>query len=176
MDSPRVLTDALNRVQSAVHNAVRDLTSDELAWRPDPDANSIGWITWHLARIQDAQIAPLARRAEVWHDGDWLTRFEVPFGPDATGFGQTAHEVAQLRTTEQLLVGYYDAVHAQTMRFFSTVTPNELDQVVDEAWDPPVTLGVRLVSIIADDLQHAGQANYVRGLVDRLVATPVSEI
>jgi hypothetical protein len=39
--------------------------------------------------------------------------------------------------------------------------------VVDEAWDPPVTLGVRLVSVIDDCAQHAGQAAFVRGIVLR---------
>jgi hypothetical protein len=38
--------------------------------------------------------------------------------------------------------------------------------VVDASWDPPVTLGVRLVSVISDDLQHAGQAAYLRGMIE----------
>ena len=41
----------------------------------------------------------------------------------------------------------------------------DLDRVVDLNWDPPVTLGVRLVSVINDDLQHGGQAAYVRGML-----------
>jgi hypothetical protein len=44
------------------------------------------------------------------------------------------------------------------------VTPADLDRVVDKRWDPPVTLGVRLVSVVDDDAQHVGQAAYVRGL------------
>ncbi len=67
---------------------------------------------------------------------------------------------------EQLL-GYYDAVHDQTVRFVRGLTVGDLDRVVDERWDPPVTLGVRLVSVLADDLQHAGQAAFVRGVLER---------
>ncbi len=45
------------------------------------------------------------------------------------------------------------------------MTPEDLDRVVDKRWNPPVTLGVRLVSILNDDVQHVGQAAYVRGLL-----------
>jgi hypothetical protein len=41
----------------------------------------------------------------------------------------------------------------------------ELDRVVDRRWDPPVTMGVRLISIADDCLQHVGQASYLRGLL-----------
>ena len=56
-------------------------------------------------------------------------------------------------------------MHEATVAYLATVTPEDLDRIVDERWDPPVTLGVRLVSVVSDDLQHAGQAAYVRGLV-----------
>ena len=56
---------------------------------------------------------------------------------------------------------------ARTRSFLGSLTADDLDRVVDEAWDPPVTLGVRLVSIADDDIQHAGQAAYVRGLLAR---------
>ena len=44
-------------------------------------------------------------------------------------------------------------------------TEADLERVVDTSWDPPVTLGVRLISVISDDLQHAGQAAYAAGLL-----------
>jgi hypothetical protein len=58
-------------------------------------------------------------------------------------------------------------VHATTQAFVATLTGADLDRVVDSAWDPPVTLGVRLVSVVADDLQHVGQAAYIRGILQR---------
>jgi hypothetical protein len=66
-----------------------------------------------------------------------------------------------------LLTGYYDAVYEQTIRLVSGITDADLPRVVDEAWDPPVTLGVRLVSVISDCLQHAGQAAFIRGILLR---------
>ena len=65
----------------------------------------------------------------------------------------------------QLLLDYAGAVHERTTQFLRSLTDEDLDLVVDRRWDPPVTLGVRLVSVLADDLQHAGQAAYVRGLL-----------
>ena len=56
-------------------------------------------------------------------------------------------------------------MHARTVAHLAGLSEADLDRVVDERWDPPVTLGVRLVSVISDDLQHAGQAAYLRGLV-----------
>ena len=58
-------------------------------------------------------------------------------------------------------------MHAQTIALVSGVTDADLSRVVDEAWDPPVTLGVRLVSVISDGLQHAGQAAFIRGILRR---------
>ncbi len=56
-------------------------------------------------------------------------------------------------------------MHARTAEFVAGLSAADLDRVVDESWDPPVTLGVRLVSVVDDDAQHAGQAAYVRGLL-----------
>ena len=66
-----------------------------------------------------------------------------------------------------LLLGYHDAVHEQTIRYVERLTDADLSRIVDESWDPPVSLDVRLVSVISDDLQHAGQAAFVRGVAER---------
>ena len=55
----------------------------------------------------------------------------------------------------------------QAVRYAQRLTDADLGRIVDERWDPPVTLGVRLISVISDGLQHAGQAAYVRGLAER---------
>jgi hypothetical protein len=65
------------------------------------------------------------------------------------------------------LLEYLDAVHAETEAMLRDLSPADLDRVVDRNWDPPVTLGVRLISIVDDCVQHVGQAAYVRGLQGR---------
>jgi hypothetical protein len=165
MTSAELLTDAFGRVQETVHEAVGGLSDGQLAVRLDDDANSIAWLCWHLTRVQDDHVADAFGVEQVWPR--FMERFGLPFGPGATGYGQSSGQVALVRVSGDLLTSYQDAVHAQTVALVSGITDPDLSQVVDERWDPPVTLGVRLVSVISDCLQHAGQAAFVRGILLR---------
>ena len=166
MHSRDLLLYAYEQIQEHLRPAVEGLSPEQLAYRPSPDANSIAWLAWHLARIQDSHIAEVAGTEQVWTAEGWADRFDLPFAPSATGYGFTSEQVAQVRVESAgLLLAYAAAVHARTAGFLRGLTDNDLDRVVDENWDPPVTLGVRLISILDDAVQHAGQAAYVRGLV-----------
>jgi len=168
MDTSALLIESFGRIRGTVHRAVADLDAEQLAFRPDPDANSIAWLVWHLTRIQDDHVADVAGIEQVWTAQHWAERFALPLPVSDTGYGHRSADVAAVRVpSPDLLVGYHDAVHQQTERFLSDLTEGDLNRIVDESWDPPVSLGVRLVSVIADDLQHVGQAAYVRGLTDR---------
>ena len=164
MTSAELLADAFGRVQETVHEAVQGLTSSQLAERLGPDANSIAWLLWHLARVQDDHVSDAFGVPQVWTE--YGKRFELPLEPYDTGYGHSSRQVAVVMVPSgDLLTGYHDAVHEQTIRLVSGVTDADLTRVVDEAWDPPVTLGVRLVSVISDCLQHAGQAVFIRGIL-----------
>jgi uncharacterized damage-inducible protein DinB len=168
MTSAELLVDAFGRVRDTVHAAVRGLTPEQLAFRVDGEANSIAWLVWHLTRIQDDHIAGVAQTEQVWTSGGWVDRFGLPFEPMAHGYGHGSADVAAVQVeSADLLTGYYDAVHEQTIRYVAGLTDADLPRVVDERWDPPVTLAVRLVSVISDDLQHAGQAAFIRGIAER---------
>jgi uncharacterized damage-inducible protein DinB len=163
-----LLVDAYGRIGDIVHDAVEGLDADDLAHRPDPEANSIGWLVWHLARVQDAQVADVAGAEQTWTAGGWADRFALPFADSATGYGQSSEDVDALAgTTAELLLGYLDAVQSASLAYLAGLDESELDRVVDEGWTPPVTLAARLVSVLSDDLQHAGQASYLAGLVAR---------
>lgn len=160
-----VLIEAFDRLPGLVHSAVDRLTPEQLRWAPAPGANSVGWLVWHLARVQDHHVAELLGKDQIWVSGDWAEHFGLDADPDDIGYGHSPAQVAAVRPDGfQALIDYYDAVHARTRDLLRTVTPEELDRVVDERWDPPVTLGVRLISVVNDDVQHVGQAAYVRGL------------
>ncbi|MFF5262085.1 DUF664 domain-containing protein [Actinomadura viridis] len=164
--SAELLTDAFDRVRGVVHRAVDGLSADDLAHRIGGDANSIAWLVWHLTRIQDDHVADVAGVPQVWTSGGWVERFGLPLDPSDTGYGHDDDQVAAVRVgSGELLTGYHDAVYQRTVDFVATLADGDLGRVVDTAWDPPVTLGVRLVSVISDDLQHAGQANFIRGLL-----------
>jgi uncharacterized damage-inducible protein DinB len=168
MTSADLLVDAFARIRDSVHAAVADLTPEQLAYRVDSDANSIAWLVWHLTRIQDDHVAGVAQAEQVWTSGGWVERFGLPFSRLAHGYGHSSADVAAVRVeSAELLTGYHDAVHEQTIRFVAGLTDADLPRVVDEHWVPPVTLAVRLVSVISDDLEHAGQAAFIRGIVER---------
>jgi uncharacterized damage-inducible protein DinB len=145
---------------------VRNLTPEQLTWAPAEGANTIGWLVWHLARIQDGHVSELLGEEQVYLSGDWARRFGVKADPSDTGYGHSATEVAAVRPESwHALVDYYTAVHERTVAFVEGLSEDDFDQIIDERWDPPVTVGVRLVSVLGDDTQHAGQAAYVRGLL-----------
>ena len=166
--SAELLVDAFARVREVVHRVVDGLTPEQLAFRVDPGANSIAWLVWHLTRIQDDHVADAAQAEQVWTSQGWVERFGLPLDPLATGYGHRAADVAAVRVASgELLVGYHDAVHQRTTRYVEGLGDADLARIVDRSWDPPVSLGVRLVSVVADDLQHAGQAAFVRGVAQR---------
>jgi hypothetical protein len=168
MTGSDVLTDAFDRISELVHAGVRGLSADQLAYRADPDANSIGWLVWHLTRIQDDHVAAVRGAEQAWIEGGWVERFGLPFDADATGYGHSSDEVGAVRVgSDELLLGYFDAVHSQTVSYVRQLTAADLARVVDDRWDPPVTLSARLVSVISDDIQHAGQSAFIRGIVER---------
>ena len=163
-----VLTDSFERVREAVHEAVDNLGPDEILFRVDDETNSIGWLVWHLTRIEDDHVAAVAGREQDWVAGGWAERFGLPYEQQAHGYGHSAADVAAFGVgSAELLTGYHDAVHARTIDYVGGLSDADLGRIVDPRWDPPVTLGVRLVSVIADGLQHAGQAALIRGIVER---------
>ncbi|MEV6342474.1 DinB family protein [Actinoplanes sp. NPDC051851] len=166
MDAKDILIDAYGRLPELVADAVRDLTPEQLLWAPKPGANTIGWLVWHLARVQDAQIAGITGGEQVYLTGDWAGRFGRKPDPADHGYGHSPADVAAVvPESREALIEYYHAVHAKTLEYLAGITEDELDRVVDRNWDPPVTAGVRLVSIYDDDAQHAAQAAYLRGLL-----------
>ena len=167
MGSTELLMDAFERVRDGVYPAANGLTREELAFRPDAESNSIAWLIWHLTRIQDDHVAHLAGAGQRWLEGGWVDRFALPLDPTDTGYGHDSGQVGLVEVDAAVLLDYYEDVHGTTLAYLGTLDEVALERVVDTSWDPPVTVRIRLVSAIADDLQHVGQAAYVRGIAHR---------
>jgi hypothetical protein len=165
VDTTELLIETFDRLPQLVRSAVAGLTAEQLRWSPAPGTNSVGWLVWHLTRIQDDHIADVLGEEQLWVTGDWAGHVGLDRDPANTGYGHTPEEVAAVRPrSAKALVDYYQAVADRTRGMLVGLTEADLDRIVDRSWDPPVTLGVRLISVAADDLQHVGQAAYVRGL------------
>ena len=163
-----MLAESFGRIPGLARRAVRGLDPDQLVARPAPDANPIAWLVWHLARVQDSHVAEVIPADQLWVTGDWAAGVGLEPDPGNTGYGHSSADVASVRPRDgDALLAYLDAVAERTATFLADLGSGDLDRVVDRAWDPPVTLGVRLVSVVDDCLQHAGQAAYVRGLIER---------
>jgi uncharacterized damage-inducible protein DinB len=163
--SAELLADAFGRINEGSAMVVDALSPADLSKRVAPGANTIGWLVWHLMRVQDNHVADAAGADEVWVSAGWHKRFGLPFSEKATGYGHSRDDVDTVHVQAELLVGYAQAVTDVTLRYVEGLSDADLDRVVDERWDPPVTLGVRLVSVVNDDQQHVGQAAFVRGLL-----------
>jgi len=166
VDVASLLVELYGRIPPLAHSAVEGVEMDRLTEPPAPGTNTIAWLVWHLARVQDHHVAELLGSEQRWVDGDWAGRFGKDPDPSDTGYGHTAEQAAAVRPqSADALLEYLGAVHARTLAMLEGLVADDLDRIVDRRWDPPVTLGVRLVSIADDCLQHAGQAAYVRGLL-----------
>jgi uncharacterized damage-inducible protein DinB len=166
VDVNELLLEIYGRIPPLAREAVEGLDAEQLTARPGTGANSIAWLVWHLTRVQDDHVAELLGEDQLWTGGTFAARVGLAPDPHNTGYGHTVDEVATVRPADgAALLDYLDAVDARTRALLGRVTHEELDRIVDRRWDPPVTMGVRLVSIADDCLQHVGQAAYARGLL-----------
>lgn len=164
----QILRDAYTRIHEHLPELIGDLDPQALLWRPDPDANSIAWLAWHLMRVQDDHLAGVGAVEQAWTSEGFADRFALPYARGSIGYGHTSAQVGAFAVTDAaLLLGYHDAVHDLTLRVLEAMSEPDYDRIVDERWDPPVTAAVRLVSVIGDTQAHLGQIGYVRGLAER---------
>ena len=167
MEPKDLVVDALGRVQETLQRVLDGLTMEQLLHRPSNDTNSIAWLAWHLTRVQDHHMSDLAGRPQAWVSEGWHAKFNMPPEPLNTGTGHTPEQVAALRPPDgETLLAYYDAVYERSKAYLETVTPADLDVVLNEPqYQPMPTVGVRLVSVVNDATQHSGQAAYLKGLI-----------
>ncbi len=167
MDCNDLIVDGLNRVEEDFRQTLLGLSAEQLAFRPAEHANSIAWLAWHLSRVEDDHVSEIAGRPQAWIEERWHERFGKPADPSDTGFGYSAEQVAAVSPEgAEVLVAYYAVVHNRSLAHLAAASCADMDRVIDTRWDPPVTVGVRLVSVVNDATQHVGQMAYLRGLIE----------
>jgi hypothetical protein len=167
MEWNNLLEDGYNRLPGFLENVLRGLSREDLNWQPRKDCNSIGWLVWHLTRQQDAQIAALKGGEQLWIKDGWHAKFNRTADPEDSGFGHTAEQVAAFKSPDpNTLLDYLKVVVERSKQYFLSLSKDDLDRELEEPWFQPLpTVGVRLISILDDSVLHAGQAAYVRGLL-----------
>jgi hypothetical protein len=166
--SAQILLDGIDRVRQTSRNAGKDLHSDVLEARVDAESNTIAWLLWHIGRGHDRQVSSMMGDDDVWVSAGWSTKFNLDLPDESSGYGHSADDVAKVKgVSADDLLGYIDAVCDRSATFVAGLSDSDLDRVVDERFTPPVTVAVRMLSVISDDLQHAGQAAFIRGVLER---------
>jgi hypothetical protein len=161
-----MMVDGYGRISEILGRVLDGLNEADLNWQPRPDCNSIGWLCWHLTRVQDDHISDLIGEEQLWIKDGWHAKFNRQADKKDIGFGHTPEDVAAFKSPEpQFLLEYHNAVMERSQHFFRTLSKKDLNRELNEPWFQPLpTVGVRIVSVLCDNLEHAGQAAYVRGL------------
>lgn len=161
-----MMIDGYGRIMEILERALDGLSEEDLNWQPRPDCNSMGWLAWHLTRVQDDHISDLMGEEQLWIKDGWHARFKRPAEKKDIGFGHTPEDVAAFKSPGvKTQLDYHRAVMERSQRYFPTLSKTDLDRELNEPWFQPLpTVGVRLISVLGDSLEHAGQVAYVRGL------------
>ena len=156
-----------------LYRALDGLTFDELNWRPRPEANSVAFIVWHVARVEDCWFQRfLADTTEVWVARGWHERLGLP--EESWGYGYSVERLAAFPALrEEDLRGYFDAVRKSTLIRLRDMTEADLDRVPGRSPFPgspsssrfaEFTVARMFRQLIGEEYQHLGHVNYIRGL------------
>ena len=167
MEWRELIVDGYDRLPDFMKEVLAGLGMADLDRQPHRNCNSLGWTAWHLTRVQDSQIADLMGEEQLWIKDGWSKKFKRPPDPDDSGYGHTPEQVRAFRSPSvRTQLDYLRAVVERTKRYLASLTPSDLDRELEEPWFQPLpTVGVRIVSVLADCHQHAGEASYIRGLL-----------
>ncbi|AQP43568.1 mycothiol transferase [Tessaracoccus flavus] len=165
MDALDILRDTASRPLESLRAIADRITPANLNLHPAGHDNSIAWLLWHTGREIDVQLAHLTGGDELWHAQGFRDRSGLGRAGDAIGYGHSPDEARAIAVDDaSVLVDYVAGCVDALLAYLDTLSEADLDDVVDDNWDPPVTRGVRLVSIIDDAAQHIAQAAYVTGM------------
>ncbi len=172
MQANTLIADLFDGLLRNLHAALDGVTPEQLTYRPAEHCNTLAWLVWHLTRVQDKRIGDLSGEAQVWVSQGWHARFGRKADPQDVGIGFKPEDVAGIRPESgQLLFDYYDAVRARSRAYLATLSPEDLDRQLDPN-DPQITAGFRLRQCLLDNVAHAGQAAYLRGLIEGRMVYP----
>ena len=167
MEGQQLIIDGYGRILQILERSLKGLTQEDLNELPHPDCNSMGWLAWHLTRVQDHHLADLIGEEQLWFRDGWHAKFNRASDPSDIGFGHSSADVAAFKAPDvETLLEYHRVVLEQSKHYVNTLSAQDLDRELNEPqYQPLPTVGVRIISVMSDNLRHAGQVAYVRGLL-----------
>jgi hypothetical protein len=167
MELQEMLSAAYGGILRTLDYTLKGLTEKDLNWQPKPDCNSIGWLAWHPTRFQDMQISEFMGQEQLWIKDGWHKKWGRPADPRDAGSGMKPEDLAKFRSPDaETVLAYVKAVVERSQQYFTTIKKTDLDKVMQNVpFKPPPTVGMMLIIIMSDGISHAGQAGYVRGML-----------
>ena len=144
---------------------VEDLDDAKLGWRPAPDAHSIAWTLWHMARADDNFQAGVMRGPLVWSDGSYAARWNYPERGVGTGMDDVqAASLPQPSKTD--LLEYVRRAFAAADDAVDRIEERSLSEMHDSPFmGGPASYGEALLVSITHDNRHLGELEYIKGLL-----------
>lgn len=169
-DGTALVRDLLRRIADEVAAVLDGLDPSLLDARPAGGTNSIGWLLWHLTRSHDRNVSELRGRPQLWLTHGWHARFDRAPDPTDTGYRHSTAEAAGFRSPRpETLAGYHRAAVAMIEDYLDG-GDDPYRRVHSPTLGDEATVHARLVGVLADGLQHVGQAALLKGLARRRLA------
>ncbi|MFC1920962.1 DinB family protein [Chloroflexota bacterium] len=167
MNQKELLIAGFERISGTLERTLEALTVEDLNFQSKPDSNSMGWLAWHLTRWQDFQTSSSLKKEQLWIEQGWNKKFSQPADANDTGMGHKEEDLAKYKSPDAAtLIAYNKAVLERLKEYVSTLSDSDLDKVVEGTpIKPPPTVGLMVIGLWSDGMQHMGQIGYVRGLL-----------
>jgi uncharacterized damage-inducible protein DinB len=167
-----LIVKSLEESRQYVADAIKGLSQDDIAWRPKTHSNSIAFLLWHVARVEDLWINRiLLGEKEVYELEGWHKKFNTP--AQDSGFG---YDVAKLKSWPvpklALLKEYAAVVREKTLAYLKSVNEKKLDEPKDFGWSKG-NVGSALSHLITEVAEHSGQIGYLRGIMKGIEPPPL---
>ncbi len=167
MEWKDLLVNSYDEAFKAVERALVGLSQEDLDWQSRPDCNSIGWTAWHLARELDGLVNSITGEEQLWIKDKWHEKFNRLPDPTDSGTGHSPEQVAEFKSPDvKTLLNYYQSVLEMSKLHITSLSSSDLNRKIDDPWAQYFpTVASRLVVALEETLLHAGQACYIRGLL-----------
>jgi uncharacterized damage-inducible protein DinB len=171
MKANEIVLKSLEENAGYVTDSIKGLTANELTWSPVPHSNTIIFLMWHLARVEDLWINRILKSGkELYESEGWYKKFDTPV--EDNGFG---YDVAKLKAWKppdlKLLKKYTSAVRKTTVDYVKKLTEKQFDEPEDFGWRKGTT-GSALTHLISEVGEHSGQIGYIRGIIKGIEPLP----
>ncbi len=162
----QAIDSGVNECFEKLNRALDGLSEDELSWQPTLESNSIDWMVWHMARVEDNLVnVVLQKRVPIWERDGWGKCLGIAY--TGAGAGMTMDEIRAMGGIDvPKVMGYYRSIRKETSGYFANaMSEDDLSRVIEHTnfrgWTGAQILG----RLLCEEAEHLGQIEYLRGMM-----------